>query len=229
MAIGSLHLATLLCVLGTSLAGAQTPATHPLHAGAMQPGAIGSQRLLRGGPLSGYTQPVEIRVPEGTEVGMATGGHFQVPQPGNPVVGLRVGCVYRLKVTGLFDRPGEAVFPTVELIDRLYPPPGTAQKFPVPIDITAEDLELAARGMFVTRVIYVEDPNQALPVDQEENKTTWVEARPEEDPLQVADAAGRPIAILRLGGRDLSQATGQGFTTYGDPPVFEYQRKPSQD
>lgn len=195
----------------------------------MPPGAIGSQRLLRGGPLSGYTQPVELRVPAEVEVGLAQGGHFSTPQPGNPVVGLQVGYVYRFRVTNLFDRPGVEVYPTVELLDRLYPPPGAALKFPVPVDITAEELEMAARGMFVTRVIYVEDPNQALPSDQVDGKTTWFEVGEGEDPLEVADLAGRPIAILRLGGRDLTQAAGQGFATYGCPPIVEYQRKPSAE
>lgn len=195
----------------------------------MPPGAIGSQRLLRGGPLSGYTQPVELRVPAEVEVGLAAAGQFTTPQLGNPVVGLQVGYVYRFRVTNLFDRPGVEVFPTVELIDRLYPPPGAALKFPVPIDITAEELEMAARGMFVTRVIYVEDPNQALPTDEVDGRTTWFEVGEGEDPLEVADLAGRPIAILRLGGRDLTQAAGQGFATYGCPPIVEYHRNPSAE
>lgn len=208
---------------------AQGSGRHPLHAGALPPGAIGSQRLLRGGPLSGYTQPAEIRVPANVEVGLAMNGHFATPQPGNPLVGLQVGHVYRMRVTNLFDRPGVEVYPTVEIIDRLYPPPGAALKFPVPIDITAEDLELAARGMYVTRVIYVEDPSQALPVTEVNGQTTWYDARENEDPLEVADTAGRPIAILRLGARDLKQASGQGFRTYGCPPIIQYSRKPSAE
>lgn len=192
----------------------------------MPPGAIGNQRLLRGGPLSGYIQPTEIRVPAGVEVGYAQGGQFTQPESGNVLLGLQVGSVYRLRVTNLFDRPGVEVFPTVELIDRLYPPPGAVLKFPVPIDLTAEELEMAAQGMFVTRVIYVEDPDLALPVEEVDGKTAWYEVRPEEDPLEVADSVGRPIAILRIGGRDISQAAGQGFATYGCPPIIEYGRKP---
>ncbi len=160
-------------------------------------------------------------------VGMAIGGQFTNPELDNPLVGLMVGPVYRLRVSNLFDRPGVEVFPTVELIDRLYPPPGAGLKFPVPIDLTAEDLELAAQGMFVTRVIYVEDPSQALPTTPVEGETSWHEVGEGEDPLEVADLAGRPIAILRIGGRDLSQASHQGFVTYGCPPVIEYGRKPS--
>ena len=124
-------------VIATSALKAQEPPRHPLHAGVLSPGAIGGQRLLRGGPLSGYTQPVELRVPEGVHVGMASDGQFTTPEIDNPVVGLTVGYVYRFRLTNLFDRPGVEVYPSVEVIDRLYPPPGAALKFPVPVDITA--------------------------------------------------------------------------------------------
>ena len=94
------------------------------------------------------------------------------------------------------------IFPTVELIDRLYPPPGLALRFPIPIELTQDELELAARGAFVTRVIYVEDPQQALPVAQRrDSEQPWIEAPPGEDPLVTADRFGRPVAILRIGGR----------------------------
>jgi len=194
----------------------------------MPPGAIGSQRLLRGGPLSGYTQPAEIRVPAGVQVGMAIDGQFTQPTTDNPVVGLLVGPVYRFRVTNLFDHDGVEVFPTVELIDRLYPPPGHALRFPVPIELTAEDLDLAARGLFVTRVIYVEDPSQALPVGEVDGQM-WFEAGEGEDPLEVADRAGRPIAILRLGSRDLGVAPNNPLLTYGSPPITEYGRNPSAE
>ena len=207
---------------------AQGPAMHPLHAGVLPPGAIGSQRLLRGGPLSNCPQPTEIRVPAGVQIGMAMNGQFTLPELDNPLVGMMVGPVYRFRVANIFDHAGVEVYPTVELIDRLYPPPGHELRFPVPIDITAEDLDLAARGMYVTRVIYVEDPSQALPVDEVDGKTAWYEAGDGEDPLQVADRAGRPIAILRLGGRDLSQSSDAALT-YGCPPLVEYGRNPSAE
>ena len=56
--------------------------------------------------------------------------------------------------------------------------------------------------MFVTRVIYVENPNEALPVnDKPGDEQQWVEAPHGADPLAVADEMGRPVAILRIGGR----------------------------
>jgi hypothetical protein len=115
---------------------------------------------------------------------------------------MQIAPVYRLRVTEIPNNPGVEIFPTVEVIDRLYPPPGLAQRFPIPIELTLDEVELAARGSFVTRVIYVEDPHTALPIAQPASgDQPWVEARPGGDPLVEADERGRPVAILRMGGR----------------------------
>ena len=58
---------------------------------------------------------------------------------------------------------GVEVFPTIEIIDGIYAPPGQEGRFAIPVDITEDDLRLAADGKFVTRVIYLEDPQHALP------------------------------------------------------------------
>ena len=60
----------LLLAIGLPAAAQQRP-VHWLNAGAMPPGAIGSLRLHRGGPLSGYFQPVRIRAPEGARIALA--------------------------------------------------------------------------------------------------------------------------------------------------------------
>ncbi len=82
-------------------------------------------------------------------------------------------------------------------------------RFPIPIELTQEELELAARGAFVTRVIYIEDPQHALPIARKANdEQPWIEAPAGEDPLVTADRAGRPVAILRIGSR-VPNATAQ--------------------
>jgi uncharacterized repeat protein (TIGR01451 family) len=193
----------VLAVLGSGLlASAAEPPVHWLHAGAMPPGAIGSLRLHRGGPLSGYFQPVEIRAPQGARISLAMEDAYSVPQLDVALVGMLIGPVYRLQVSDIPNNPGVDLFPTVEVIDRLYPPPGLALRFPIRIELTQDELEMAARGMFVTRVIYVEEPSTALPVQQnKDGEQPWMEARRGDDPLVVADTLGRPVAILRIGGR----------------------------
>lgn len=174
--------------------------------------------------MSGYFQPTQIIAPEGVLVGVANQEGFTQSTPDQTMVGMLVGQVYRLRVSEVPNHPGVVLYPTVELIDRLYPPAGQATRFPVPVELTREELDMAARGMFVTRVIYVEDPQQALPTSQEAGQP-WFEAAEGEDPLEVADQLGRPIAILRLGGRDWSQNNGDPRGSYGCPPIVEYGRK----
>jgi hypothetical protein len=199
---GILRWAVLVCLSLGQTATAQDRPVHWLHAGAMPPGAIGSQRLHRGGPLSGYFQPVRIRAPQGARIALASEQGFSDSPTGDLLVGMQIAPVYRLRVTEIPNNPGVEIFPTVEVIDRLYPPPGLAQRFPIPIELTLDEVELAARGSFVTRVIYVEDPHTALPIAQPASgDQPWVEARPGGDPLVEADERGRPVAILRMGGR----------------------------
>jgi hypothetical protein len=214
-----------LC-LGTAAAlFAQGPGVHYLHQGAMPPGAIGSRQLQRGGPLPGYFQPVEIKAPDGALISLASQGAFTPPQQAPLKAGLLIGQVYRLKVMKIPLNPGMEVFPTVEIIDRLYAPVDQQQRFPIPIELTREDLQLALSGKFVTRVIYLEDPRQALPVTQDPSGQHWFEVGAGKDPLAEADALGRPVAILRLGARlpDNPEMPDDKFL-YGCPPYVQFVR-----
>jgi len=200
---------------------AAPPNVHLEHAGLMPPGAIGSQRLLRGGPLPGYFQPVEIKVPPGAMISTANQGGFGDPEPTTVKVGLTIGAVYRLRITEIPNREGIEVFPTVEVIDRLYPPLGKEAHFPIPVEITEEELALAIEGKFVTRVIYLEDPDAALPVREGQHQE-YFEARPGDNPLDLADMLGRPMAILRMGGRVPDAEGPDAAFLYGSPVLFKF-------
>ena len=193
-------------VIGTVLAGSQTLSAqnsnvHYRYQGTEPPGAIGSWQLLRGGPLPGYFQPVEIRAPQGTLISLAVEGNFAEPVATPFRVGMLIAPVYRLRVTSIPLHEGAEVFPTIEVIDRLYPPSGQAPRFPIPIELTQEDIELALEGHYVTRVIYLEDPEHVLPAGPPCKEQNWFDAGPGANPVEVADRLGRPMAILRLGGR----------------------------
>jgi hypothetical protein len=144
------------------------------------------------------------------------------------LVGLAIGPVYRFGVTEIPGNPGMEVFPTIEMIDRTYPPPGQSLRFPVPVELTLDELQMAADGKFITRVIYVEDPHLALPVaEKPDSETRWFDVRPGEDPLVTADGLGRPIAILRLGGRTPENEAADPAFIYGAPPAVVYGAGPA--
>lgn len=218
----------LLCLGAASPLRAQPSSVHYLHHGVMPPGAIGSRQLQRGGPLPGFFQPVEIKAPAGVLISLAVEHQFDRPQPAPRCAGLLIGSVYRLRVTNIRLAAGVEVFPTIEVVDRIYAPADQQQRFAIPVELTEEDLKLAAAGKFVTRVIYLEDPGKALPTKSNLQAQNWFEAAPGEDPLAVADGLGRPVAILRLGARLPSDSDLQDPTFYyGSPQFMAMAAKPS--
>lgn len=215
-------IATAIVWLHTALSSAAQPAVHYHHAGVMPPGAIGSQQLMRGGPLPGYFQPVEIKAPKGAVVSTASQGQFDPAQQTPFTVGMLIGQVYRLRVMNIPGQEGIEVYPTIEVIDRLYPPVGKEKHFPIPVELAQEDLELAVQGKFVTRVVYLEEPQAALPVVENKEQQTYFEAPQGENPLDVADTLGRPMAILRLGARVPDENGPDEQFLYGSPPLARF-------
>jgi hypothetical protein len=202
---------------------AQIEGVHSLHNSMMPPGAIGADQLQRGGPLVGYFQPIELIGPEGIQISLAEQGAFDPPQPVPRKVGLLIAPVYRLRITNIPGHEGLEVYPTVEVINRLYPPPGQAKRHPIPVELTADDLRLAINGQFLTRVVYLEDPYAALPGSEGENGN-WFDSGTR-DPLEVADQLGRPMVIVRMGGRlpDNSDGPDMQFL-HGCPPFVRFRQ-----
>lgn len=218
IAIGAvLFVAVWVCT--GSIALAQRAPVHYFHSSDLPPGAIGQGQLLRGGPLPGYFQPVEIKAPRGASISLAIDGKFAQPDKAPVLAGMLIGQVYRIKITGIPRNEGFEVFPTIEVINRMYPPPGLEKHFPVPIEFTLDELEMALSGLFVTRVIYLEDPNGALPVADDPNHQRYFEVRADEDPLKAADRLGRPMAIIRMGSRTPDYDTTLRRFAFAMPPL----------
>ena len=108
------------------------------------------------------------------------------------------------------------------MIDRLYPPVGQEFRFPIPIELAQDELEMALDGKFVTRVIYLEEPKAALPVAQKPDDQSVFEVSEGDNPLEVADTLGRPVAILRLGGRVPGIEGPDDAFMYGSPPLVKW-------
>lgn len=210
-----------VCLLGMAVvAAAQEPPIHYRHHGLAPPGSVGRTRLQRGGPVPGYFQPVEIRAPEGAKVSIASRGQFGPAQLTPLHLGLLIAPVYRFKVSEIPGHEGMEVFPTIELVDRVYPPRGQERQFPVPIELNADDIELALQGKFVTRVVYLEDPDKALPVAEGRMDQHWYDAGPGVNPLLEADRWGRPLAIVRMGGRLPDEQNGPDMQFVGGGAPF---------
>lgn len=183
------------------------------------PGVVGAATLLRREPVQGYFQPVEVSGPDKLEIALAQDGQFLPPLAAPIKVGMLVGAVYRLRVTNIPLRTGEELYPTIEVLDRLYTPRGREHRFPIPIVLEQEDLIRALDGGMVTRVIYLEDAEIASPIADEPGSQRVTDVGGNDNALQVADQLGRPMAILRIGSRVPANLQGDLTTfLYNSPP-----------
>jgi hypothetical protein len=223
--LAGLLMAFTLC--GSSHVVAQQRPVHRLLRSDMPSGALGAARLARNGSTIGYQQPVRIKVPQGATVAIAGDGDFSIHSTVLQV-GLLVGQPYRLRISDIPQHDGQMLYPSIEVLDRLHPPAGQKDRFPIPVEITQDDLELALRGSMVVRVIYLENPERAFP-EREDSQQRSVDVLPSEDPLHVADDLGRPMAILRLGSRVPLDTEGDGEFCFGSPPVVWSSDSSNQD
>ncbi len=118
------------------------------------------------------------------------------------------GAIYRLKLTDVPGRPGVELYPTLEIGP---PTPRTIAYLAhnaIPVQLTEEDFDQVLSGNFVTKVIYLPDPEyQELALA---NVETLVSTRldPGVDPIVEADRRGAIMAIVRVGNKDLEVAHG---------------------
>ncbi len=139
---------------------------------------------------------VEVLAPEPTPVPIGDGG-------GILTVGLQRGVGYRLRIANIPERPGAELFPVIEVVGHLHRPDNIdPSKYPIRIEFTEDDLyDVVDRARLVTKVIYLEDPDQAIPFKLPKDHVFVQTLNPSEPPLTVAAALGRPVAIVRIGGR----------------------------
>lgn len=137
------------------------------------------------------------------------------------------GAIYRLKLTNIPGRPGVELYPTLEVGPATPRTDAYLAHNAIPIQFTEEDLDQVLSGNFVTKVIYLPDPEfQELALAGVE---TLVSTRldPGVDPIVEADRRGAIMAVVRLGNKDLEvpsvagvvngQVVPAGFNNGGGP------------
>jgi uncharacterized repeat protein (TIGR01451 family) len=150
---------------------------------------------------------IRVVAPEGSGVVFrpATPEARQLPAPA--VAGFRPGYAYRIQLTDLPERPGRVFSPSFEVLDTLHVPPGLrAEDFPATVVFSEDDLRRAATGGMVTKIVFLEDPLQAPAVRSTPVQPVEFDVLQGNDPLEQARVRGRPMAIVRLGERDVPPA-----------------------
>lgn len=161
-----------------------------------------------------------------TQVGAYDSAPLMVPGRQN----FQMGAIYRLKISNIDRRPGLDLYPTLEIGPASQRTAAYLAHSAIPIQLAQEDFDQVTAGNFVTKVIYVPDPEyQELALA---GVDTLVSTRldPGVDPVVEADRRGAILAIVRIGNKDLALpgtdngvsagmfpggAGGPGFTTGG--------------
>ncbi len=133
--------------------------------------------------------------------GQPTGRDFAAPV----AAGLRPGYICRVKLSDFTDYPNVSLYPTLEVRGSLALRPGmTAPAYPAPVILTDADVHAALAGSLVTKVVYLEDPDKAVPAATKPDQVLETDAPVTRDPLAEARERGRLMLIVRFGDGEIS-------------------------
>ncbi|MCE5266513.1 MAG: hypothetical protein LLG00_01315 [Planctomycetaceae bacterium] len=206
------------CVL---VAGCRTPCKENLPPAnmLMHPGpgvdgpGPGVMMYQPGTPGPNMTSQIAFVGPEGTTI------VWDVSAPGafdsEPIVcparyNFPQAAIYRLRLSNIPGRAGVELYPTLEVGPVMPRTEAFLAHNAIPVQFTPEDFDQVISGNFVTKVIYLPDPEfQELALAGVE---TLVSTRldPGVDPIVEADRRGAILAIVRLGNKDLQAPGGRG-------------------
>ena len=184
-------------------------------------------------------------IPEGVRATAFPGSNLaRIFDPVKETLGLRPGYVYRFELENLPYAPGVSLFPEVEVRGVLVPRPGMKyMNYPIPLVFTPGDIERVLAGVLITKVIYLEDPEKAIPAEVLPNFPVETPDGTEKEAIKNARENGRLMAIIRLGNRRPSVEQLQTLAVDGTillpgekylrapvlPPVFSYWAVPLFD
>jgi uncharacterized repeat protein (TIGR01451 family) len=201
----------MLALLGPLAAGGPTAPAAPA-----APTVVRASGGYGPGPVTplfqpGYGAPVpapvlaaRVLAPQGVRVtafpGTALGRMFDADP--KQVFGLRPGYRYRLELSNLPYHPGRALYPEVEVLGSIVPRVGMRyMDYPIPLVFTQADIDKALTGSVVTKVVYLENPEKAIPAEIQPTLPIETPYDTEPESVRAARENGRLVAIVRLGDR----------------------------
>jgi uncharacterized repeat protein (TIGR01451 family) len=117
-------------------------------------------------------------------------------------VGMRPGYFYRLRLSNLPGHPDLSIFPTVEVRGSLkLSPKLNSANYPAPVILTEADIESVVAGNLICKVIYLENPDHAVPALIPPAMPMELNLPPGSNAVVEAQERGRLMLIVRIGGR----------------------------
>lgn len=198
--------------------GVIPPAVVPASAMGMQGDVVGAGCVACNGGAGGAMVPgvagggsvqVLFNRPEGMQlhydvVGDGSFGSEPLYVPGR--LEFPQGGIFRMKLTNIQGREGVELYPTVEVANGSPRTAAYLAHNAIPVQFNVDDFEQVLSGNFVTKVIYLPDPE--FQGDALVGVDVLVSNRldPGLDPIVEADRRGSILAIVRIGNKDIEMA-----------------------
>lgn len=120
-------------------------------------------------------------------------------------VGLRVLNTYTFALEGLPDLEDRQFFGTIETIGApLVPACAKTERVPIPIHLTDEDVVALRRRLLLTKILVLEDPATAMPLQTDPDEPVVYDMPQTVDPIRRAKELGLVMLVVRIGDRVLT-------------------------
>jgi hypothetical protein len=115
------------------------------------------------------------------------------------------GAIYRLKLTHVPGLEDQTFYPTLEIGPATPRTEAFLAHNKIPVQFTAQDFGQVAAGNYVTKVIYLPDPEHQELAQAGIEELVSTRLDPGVDPIVEADRKGTILAIIRMGNKDIRE------------------------
>lgn len=195
----------------------------------------GGAPAIGGGQIRFTAQRTQIRFtrPTGMKIAwFAQGpdgrpGYSNVPIEAPGRYNFQQGAIYRLKISNIEGLPGVERYPTLEVVPANPKTEAFLSHSAVPIEFTQDDFKQVAEGNYVTKVIYLPDPQFQDVAGTGTDEIVSTRLEPGADPIQEALRRGCILVIIRMGNVDEEAPNTPPLRTapVGGPPAGAAQPK----
>lgn len=113
------------------------------------------------------------------------------------------GNVYRLKLSNIPGRQGRELYPTLEIAPTMARTQAFLAHNSIPVEFTDNDFDQVLAGNFITKVIYLPNPEFQGLAMAGVGTLVNTQLEPGVDPIVEASNRGAILAVIRMGNKDL--------------------------
>ncbi len=119
------------------------------------------------------------------------------------------GNIYRMKLSNIPGRAGRELYPTLEIAPTMARTQAFLAHNSIPVEFTDNDFDQVLSGNFITKVIYLPNPEYQGLAMAGVGTLVNTQLEPGVDPIVEASNRGAILAVIRMGNKDLSGAIAQ--------------------